>query len=186
MTTRVVHPGELARALAGFPGESSGLLPHGAVWWGGGGSRGPQVALYRPARVWRAALLLEAFKPPERFAIPMPPFVFLCRPGSAPSGWAVKRRPQQLDEPLYRLPCFNVFANGLTCQGTARYSDDVRQHPDEFFGTFFSRAAAEEVSAQHGRDIAALWSALAGRRRYPLDDLMRVGALRDALERKER
>jgi hypothetical protein len=174
---KVVSAEDISRVLARQIGVSSGFLPPDTIWWrqlpGG-----PQVAIWRRPQVTRVALQEELFQPATRYILPMPGLLFLCSPGRPPWLWAVKRRPSSPDDLLYQAPCFNVFASGESCPGTHRYSQDVSQHPQEFFTAFFTRAAnTQGRSHSHPTDLKALWEELDGRKRYPNDDLVQFGRL---------
>ncbi|GAJ01873.1 unnamed protein product, partial [marine sediment metagenome] len=73
--TQMVSARDIVLALLSEVPLSSGILPRDALWWKQG-KEGPEVALWRSPRVWAAALQLEAFKPPQRFKLPMPVLIF--------------------------------------------------------------------------------------------------------------
>jgi PRTRC genetic system protein B len=151
---------------------NSGILPQDALWWGMD-RNGPIVAVWREPQRWKVALQLEAFKPAERFTLPMPGLVFICRPGSPPYLYGAKSRPQCPADQLYHAPCFNVFRSGQTCAGSHKYPDDVTAIPESFFASFFTQAAdAQERSKKHPGDLLAWWREINGKQRYPVGDLV--------------
>lgn len=182
ITTRMVSARDIALALLREIPLNSGLLPEGTLWWGQG-KQGTMVALWRPARVWKVALQLEAFKPPRRFTIPMPGLIFVCAPGRPPRVYAAKHRPKLLDEPIYYAPLFNVFRYGGTCQGTHKYPETVEEIPESFFTSFFTIAADyRDRSKKYPTNLLKLWEELDGKKRYPLSDLIPCGTVKDILK----
>lgn len=181
ITTRPVSALDVARAFTRDIPVSTGILPEGALWWTSG-SEGPMVALWRPPRVWPAALQLEAFKPPRRFSLPMPGLVFVCQPGRAPRVYAAKRRPRRPEDTLYLAPLFNLFRDGRTCAGTHSFPQEVTDIPESFFMAFFTREAdIRGRSKKHPDNLLALWEELDGKKRFPLRDLVPWGKVEDLL-----
>ncbi|MBI4294662.1 MAG: hypothetical protein HY669_00670 [Chloroflexi bacterium] len=185
VTTRVVSAQEIARAFARDLHFYSGILPAGALWWSSG-PEGQQVALWRGPRVWRVALVLEAFKPPRRFRMPLPGLVFICLPGRAPRVFAATSRPVRLEALLYHAPLFNLFDNGSSCAGTHKYPDDPDEVTESFFASFFTREGGKGRSRRHPNDLLALWQELDGKNRYPLRDLVPVGTVAKILGLEEK
>ena len=134
---RTVSADEIAGALTRHLGFSSGLLPEETLWWGQG-ETGQVVGLWRPPQVWQVALQREAFKPPARLRLPMPGLVFVCSPGRAPWAYAAPGRPKDPEQLLFRIPAFNVFADGRVCPGSHRFPEEVGLIPESFFQSFFS------------------------------------------------
>lgn len=183
VTTRPVSALDVARAFTRDIPVSSGVLPEGTLWWASG-AEGPEVALWRPPRVWPVALQLEAFKPPRRFRLPMPGLVFVCQPARAPRVYAAKRRPRRPDDVLYHAPLFNVFQSGRTCPGTHNYPQEVEKAPESFFTAFFTPTGDwRGRSLSHPNDLLALWEKLDGVRRYPLHNLVAWGKVKDLMEK---
>lgn len=181
VVTQPISAMDVARAFTRDIPVSSGILPEGALWWASGGE-GPEVALWRPPRVWPAALQLEAFKPPRRFRLPMPGLVFLCQPSRPPRVYAAKRRPSRPEGVLYHAPVFNVFRDGRTCPGTHAYPQEVAKAPESFFTAFFTLAAdIRGRSSRHPDNLLALWEELDGKKRFPLRDLVPWGKVADLL-----
>ncbi|GAI89326.1 unnamed protein product, partial [marine sediment metagenome] len=79
VTKKLVSAMDVAHALATDLSFGTGLLPPGTLWWENTRG-GPIFALYVEPKVRKVALLEVATKPPRRFTIPLPGFIFLCSP----------------------------------------------------------------------------------------------------------
>jgi len=179
--TKMVSARDVTMALLREVPMSSGLLPQGALWWRQS-KNGPQFALWRPPGVWKVALVLEPFKPPRRFKLPMPGLIFICSPGRQPRIYAAKKRPASPRDVIYHAPLFNIFSNGDTCAGTHKFPPDVSEIPESFFASFFTREAQyNERSKKYPKDLLQLWEELDGKARYPMKDLVRIGTIKDIL-----
>ena len=169
---RTVSADEIANVFTQHLGFSSGLLPQEALWWGQG-ETGQVVGLWRPPQVWPVALQREAFKPPARLRLPMPGLVFVCSPGRAPWAYAALSRPADSEQPLFRIPAFNVFRDGRVCPGSHRFPEEVGLIPESFFQSFFSSTGdTRERSKKHPDNLHALWEELDGKTDYPTEDLV--------------
>lgn len=98
--TRIVSAADISKSLASDLSFGTGLLPPQTIWWANTRG-GPLFALYVEPQVRKLALQEEAGKPPHRFTIPLPGFIFLCFPGRPPWVYAVKKKPTK--ESGYRL-----------------------------------------------------------------------------------
>ena len=169
---RTVSADEIANVFIQHLGFSSGLLPQDALWWNQG-ETGQVVALWRPPQVWPVALQREAFKLPVRLRLPMPGLVFVCSPSRAPWVYAALDRPTQPDEPLYRMPAFNVFGDGRVCPGSHRFPEEVDRIPESFFRSFFSLTGdSRNRSKEHPDNLLTLWEEIDGKDEYPVEDLV--------------
>ena len=169
---RTVSADEIANVFTRHLGFSSGLLPVDALWWNQG-ETGQIVALWRPPQIWAVALQREAFKPPARLRLPMPGLVFVCSPGRAPWVYAAPERPTDPEQPLYRMPAFNVFSDGRVCPGSHRFPEEAGRIPESFFRSFFSMTGdSRDRSKKHPDNLHALWEELDGRTDYPVEDLV--------------
>ncbi|MDD4987070.1 MAG: hypothetical protein PHQ43_15135, partial [Dehalococcoidales bacterium] len=152
------------------------------LWWKQS-KQGVQIALWRPPKVWTVALQEEPFQPARRFRLPLPGLIFLCTAGRAPAVFAVKKRPQATGEFIYHAPLFNVYQNGATCPGTHRYPQKVEKIPEDFFNSFFTLAANTNGRSQKYPDnLLRLWEEIDGHKRYPLNDLVKIGTIGDLLK----
>jgi len=179
--TKMVSARDISLAMLGSVALSSGLLPPNALWWKR--TRGEdEVAIWQPAKIWRVALQLEAFKPARRFTIPMPGLIFICQMGKPPRVFAAKRRPCSLNDEVYHAPLYNVFTDGSTCPGTHSYPADMSEIPASFFMSFFTRDASfRNRSKKYPNDLLPLWEELDGKKKYPLNDLVPFGHVKDLM-----
>jgi len=177
VTTKVISADDLAAALLRHTTLNSGILPEGTLWWKMGRS-GPEIALWRPPKIWKVALQEEAFAPAKRFELPMPGLIFLCSPGRPPSVFAAKSKPKLPSTPIYQAPLFNTYDSGATCPGTNKYPADITEIPENFFTCFFTRTTwGKQRSKKHGGDLLALWKEIDGKQSYPKADLVRAGTV---------
>lgn len=177
ITTRMVSARDVAAAFMKETPVSSGLLTPRTLWW-----EPNQVALWEAPQIWQVALTTEAFAEPRRFKLPMPGLIFVCKPGRPPRVVAAKKRPVNINEPVFHAPLFNIYADGNSCAGTHKYPLKVEQIPQSFFTSFF--AADVDVlgrSKKYPDDLLKLWEELNGKKKYPLDDLMPCGALKQLM-----
>ena len=180
-TTRLVSATDVAKAFTQHLRLSSGVLPEGALWWGTG-PEGDEIALWRKAQVWKVALVTEAFKPPRRFALPMPGLVFICSAGRPPRVFAAKSRPRDLGWPLCKAPLFNIMDDARSCAGTHKYPERLEEIPESFMVSFFTREGhTEGRSRKHPKDLLRVWEELDGKKHYPIRDLVPWGTLEKAL-----
>lgn len=183
-TTRPVSAQDIARAFAREMRFSSGVLPEGALWWSMG-PEGEEVALWRPPRAWKVALVVEAFQPPSRFSLPLPGLVFICSSGRPPRVYAAKKRPASPGSPLMKAPLFNLLSGERACSGTHRWPERVADQPESFFMAYFTREGeTRERSRKHPQDLLALWEELDGQKHFPVKDLMPCCTVEEAMGRK--
>jgi hypothetical protein len=177
-TVKIVSANDVAHALSEELGYSTGLLPASALWWKNTAA-GPITAIYEPPRVRRLAVD-QYSKEPRRYDIPLPGLVFLCHSAKAPAVYAVKARPKLLSDVVYHAPFPNVYAKGTTCPGNHRYPADPGEIVEDFFRSFFSgEISSNPRSHKFQSDMTKLWTSLEGKKEYPLDDLVRLGTLKD-------
>lgn len=180
--TKVVSAMDVAHALATELSFSSGLLPPNTLWWSNTKS-GPLYSLYVEPKVWKLALLTDATKPPRRFILPMPGFIFLCIPGQPPWLYSVKKRPTKPTDVVYKAPLCNIFDTGRSCPGTHKYPNRAADMVQSFFTSFFSPTAdLHNRSLMFPKNIVGLWEHLDNKRRFPSADLVRHGTIRDLME----
>ncbi len=177
-TTLRVSARDVATALLSEMPLMSGLLSPNILWWSP-----HEVGIWEAPQIRPVALVLEAFKQPQRFRLPMPGLVFICRPGQPPRIFAAKSRPRKMEEPIYHAPLFNIFHDGRSCQGTHKYPLKVEDIPNSFFSSWFTvDAHIKGRSVKFPDNLLTLWEYLDGRKRYPLDDLVQCGTLADILK----
>jgi hypothetical protein len=181
-SVKMVSALDIAHALASELSFSSGLLPQNTLWWSNTSS-GPVVALYEPPRARKVALQTQAFKEPKRFTIPLPGLIFLCRPGTPPSVFAVKSRPTKSSDKVYKAPLCNIFQDGRSCPGNHKYSSRIEDVIESFFISFFSSTAdLQNRSKKFPNSVVKLWEYLNKKKEYPLEDLVQHGTVKDLLD----
>lgn len=181
VTTKLVSAMDVATALASDLSFGTGLLPPGTIWWKNTRS-GPIYALYVEPKVRKVALLEEAGQPPHRFTIPLPGFIFLCCPGQPPWVYAVKKKPTKESDIVYGAPLCNLYAGGRSCPGTHRYPERVADIVQSFFISFFTRTAdLRDRSQMFPKDIVLLWEYLDKKKAFPMNDLVRLGTVKDLM-----
>jgi len=181
VNTKVVSAMDVAHALASDLSFGTGLLPPGTIWWENTRG-GPVFALYVEPKVRKVALQEVATKPPRRFTIPLPGFIFLCSPGRAPWVYAVKKKPTKESDIVYRAPVCNIHPNGLSCPGSHRYPARVADIVQSFFTSFFTATAdLANRSQRFPKNVVLLWEFLDGKKRFPMDDLVKHGTIKDLM-----
>lgn len=183
-STKMVSAMDVAHALSRELEISSGLLPQDALFWTNT-PEGAVVAVWREPQVTKVALQEEFGKEARRFTIPLPGLIFLCRQGKplAPYVYAAKKRPAKVTDLVFRAPTYNVFTDGRVCPGTHKFPTDPAEVPDSFFRSFFSPTGDSQArSKRHPKSLVKLWEQLDGKKRYPSDDLVKHGSVKDLME----
>lgn len=180
--TKVVSALDVAHALASELSFGSGLLPPNTLWWSNT-KRGPIFALYVEPKIRKFALLEDANKPPRRFTLPMPGFIFLCTPSQAPWVFAVKKRPTKETDVVYKSPLCNIHESGRSCAGTHQYPNRVADIVHSFFASFYTPTAdLRNRSQAFSQNVVLLWEHLNNKKRFPMVDLVKHGTVRDLME----
>lgn len=181
VTTKQVDAMDVAHALASDLSFGTGLLPSDTLWWQNTRG-GPVFALYVKPQIRKLALQEDIKKAPVRFTIPLPGFIFLCRPGQPPWCYAVKKKPTKETDIVYRAPLANIFNDGRSCPGSHKYPTRVADIVQSFFVSFFSRAAdLQNRSQKFPKDVIKLWESLDGKNKFPLDDMVKTGMVADLM-----
>ena len=184
VVTKLVDALDVAHALSSELSFSTGLLPAGTLWWQNTRG-GPLYALYDEPQIRILALQTDLKKPPKRFKIPLPGFLFLCSPGQPPWVFAVKKKPTRDKDIVYRAPLANIFNNGRCCPGSHTFPTRVNDMIHSFFVSFFSSTAdLSRRSKKFPRNILELWVFLDGKKKYPMNDLVEHGTIRDLMNMK--
>ncbi len=179
--TRIVSAADISQSLASELSFGTGLLPPGTIWWLNT-KGGPVFALYVEPKVRKLALQETAGEPPHRFTIPLPGFIFLCSPGRPPWVYAVKKKPTKETDIVYRAPLCNIFSSGLTCPGSHRYPTRVADIVQSFFVSFFTATAdLKNRSQTFPNNILALWEFLDKKKKFPMEDLVKHGMVKDLI-----
>lgn len=180
--TRVVSAMDVAHALATDLSFGTGLLPPNTLWWKNTRG-GPIFALYVEPKIRRIALQREAQKPPTRFTIPLPGFIFLCRPGRPPCVYAVKKKPTKVTDIIYNAPLCNVYEDGRTCPGNHKYPTRPADIPNSFFVSFFTPAInLSGRSEAFPKSVVQLWEFLDNKKTFPNADLVKLATVRDLMD----
>ena len=108
----------------------------------------------------------------------MPPLLFVGS-GAAYHVFAVRRRPSNDREPLYEAPCPNVHHIGNICQGDAPFpvcsAQSIRPALDLFLeGSAFNAHLSNGKCQSYPDDVRRLWAELAGKKRFPLAELVPI------------
>ena len=180
-STRVVSAMDVAHTLASDLAFGTGVLPPGTMWWRNTRG-GPVYAIYVEPKIWKVALELDIKAVPRRFNLPMPGLIFLCSPGKPPWVFAVKKRPVKETDDVYNAPLCNIHENGLSCAGTHKYPVRITDTVQSFFTSFFTASAnLKNRSRQYPRNIVQLWESLDGKKKFPVDDLVPIGNVKDLM-----
>jgi len=181
VTSKVVDAMDVSHALASELSFGSGILPPGTIWWRNTKS-GPVIALYVEPHIRQVTLQTDIKKQPKRYKVPMPGLIFLIRAGIPPWVFAVKKKPKKETDTVYRAPLANIFANGRTCPGSHKFPARLEDMVESFFVSFFSATAdLRNRSKQFPGNVIHLWEFLDGKRKFPLDDLVKHGTISDLL-----
>jgi hypothetical protein len=183
---KMVSAADIARILAENLSFGSGLIPEGTLWYCNTHS-GPLYALYEKPRVWPAVLATGIDEEARHYKLPMPGLIFLCSPGIAPWVFAVKRKPLKETDEVFHAPLSNIHQNGRSCGGTHQYPGSVSKIPASFFEAFFtSSASVRDRSIRHPGNILGLWDEIDGLKKYPMEDLVHFGTIKDLLNMEMR
>jgi len=181
VVTTQVDAMDVAHALASDLSFGTGLLPQGALWWRNTRG-GPVYAIYVEPKIWKIALQVDVDKPPRRFTLPMPGFIFLCSPGTPPWVYAVKRKPTKETDTVYNAPLCNLHQDGKSCAGTHQYPTRAEDIVQSFFTSFFTATAAlRNRSTLYPDSVVQLWEFLDKKKKFPTGDLVPIATIRDIM-----
>jgi hypothetical protein len=179
--TKVISARDISLALASEITFSSGLLPKNTLWWANN-RQGPLWAIYEEPKVRILTVQKSIKNRPQRYKIPLPGFIILCRPGQSPWIYAVKSRPESIEQEVFKAPLLNIYNTGKTCAGSQKYSQSVDDIVEEFFVSYFSvEANVSGRSEKYPRNVYQLWKDLKGKTEYPLEDLVYHGTVSDLM-----
>lgn len=174
-----VDPAQIAVALSAKITFSTGLLSENTLYVHQSGLT-KTIVEYRPPQM--TGVFLDDSDIPLR--IPLPPLVMIRRTRddlATYNVYAVKKRPQSLDAPLFNPPLPNVFNSGSVCWGSvAMVSDEaladtvLTEDWGRLLGTPFGNHAVSRKSKVYPDDIRQQWVALETnrKRRYTISDLL--------------
>ncbi|MBL8166363.1 MAG: hypothetical protein JNJ61_30540 [Anaerolineae bacterium] len=177
-----VDPAQIALALAAKVTFDTGLLGRNTLLVRQDGVK-KTIVEYRPPQ--KTGIFLDDAEVALRVPLPGLVMIRVTASDKAPQYgvYAVKRRPETLDAPLFHAPLPNVFGSGAICWGTVeRVTDDALRRvslvPDwsMLLGSPFGNHACSGKSRSHPQDIRARLVALEAQKakRYPLSDLIPI------------
>jgi PRTRC genetic system protein B len=167
-TSFLVSPLDLAAAWTQMP-VASGFLPPNTLFWQR--HEGAELlAVFVPGRQW----LVQGAGGPLR--LPLPPLVFIGQERSY-AVFAVKRRPTGPAADLFHAPLPNVWPSGQICGGSAPFPHCSAATIGAALALFlegsrFNRHLIQGKSRAFPADVYQLWQAVAGKRRFPLIQLV--------------
>jgi hypothetical protein len=177
-----VDPAQVALALAAKVTFDTGLLGGNTLLVRQDGVK-KTVVEYRPPG--KTGIFLDDAEAALRVPLPGLVMIRVTASDKAPQYgvYAVKRRPQTFDAPLFHAPLPNVFGSGNICWGTVqRVADEALRGAslaDDWamlLGSSFGNHACSGKSRSHPQDIRAKLVALEAQktRRYPVSDLIPI------------
>lgn|SRR5487761_1954640 len=179
--TKQVDALDVAHALASDLSFGTGLLPPGSLWWTNTRG-GPLFAIYAEPKIRTLTLQANMKQKLRRFTVPLPGLVFLCTPGQPPWVFAVAKKPTKETDAIYHAPFTNIFRDGRSCPGSHKYPTRVADMVESFFISFFSATAdLTGRSKKFPKNVVSLWESLDGKKRYPIDDLVKYGTVGDIM-----
>jgi hypothetical protein len=177
-----VDPAQIALALAAKVTFETGLLSGNTLLVRQDGMK-KLVVEYRPPA--KTGLFLDGSETALRVPLPGLVMIRVTTEGNAPQYgvYAVKRRPETLDVPLFHAPIPNVFGSGAICWGTVPKVDadalrgaSLTNDWTMLLGSAFGDHACGGKSKRQPHDIRKLLIELeSGKaKRYPTGDLIPV------------
>ena len=175
-----IDPAHVAVALASKVSFTTGLLTGDTIYIHTEGVSKTVVEYRKPQMT---GIFLEGSDAPLR--VPLPGLLMLRKTAndrvSSYAVFAVKKRPDTFDTPLFQAPLPNVFNSGSVCWGTVqRVSDEalsgasLAQDWHQLLGSPFGDHACSGKSKSHPSDIRQKLIELETKqsRRYPTTDLL--------------
>lgn len=177
-----VDPAQIALALAAKVTFDTGLLTGNTLLVRQDGVK-RTVVDYRPPH--KTGLFLDGSETALRVPLPGLILIRVTTDDKAPQYgvFAVKRRPENLDIPLFHAPIPNVFSSGSICWGTVPRVEDAALRGSSLandwmmlLGSAFGDHAVGGKSKRQPQDIRKLLIELEGKKatRYPTGDLLPV------------
>lgn len=182
VTEYPIDPAQLALALAAKVTFDTGFLDGNTLLVRQDGVK-KMVVEYRAPQ--KTGLFLDGSETALRAPLPGLVMIRVTAGDKAPQYgvYAVKRRPENLDIPLFHAPIPNVFGSGAICWGTVQRVEDAALRGSSLaddwamlIGSSFGNHACSGKSRSHPQDIRAKLVALEAQKakRYPVSDLIPV------------
>lgn len=169
-----VDASQVAQALAAKIVLDTGILSEDTLLIQREGVR-EVVVSFRKAQ--KSGIWLERSSEPLR--IPLPPLVLIRVSNGNSSNYslfAVKKRPNSLDEPLFNAPLPNIYSSGSICWGNVRLNTPKTANLAEdwrlLLGSAFGNHSLNGKSIRYPSDIRQHLLALQDKRIYPKRDLV--------------
>lgn len=178
-----VDPAQIALALSAKVGFDTGLLAGNTLLVRCEGVK-KTVVEYRPPG--KTGLYFDGSETPLRAPLPGMLMIRVTAEDKSPQYqvYAVKRRPDSLDTPLFHLPLPNVFHSGSICWGSVPVVSEAALKGSSladdwavFLGSRFGDHGCNGKSRSHPQDIRQKLIQLEQRkaRVYPKSDLIPTG-----------
>jgi PRTRC genetic system protein B len=175
-----IDPAQVALALAAKVTFDTGFLDGNTLLVRQDGVK-KTIVEYRPPQ--KTGIFLDDAEMALRVPLPGLVMIRVTASQQAPQYglFAVKRRPQTLDVPLFHAPLPNVFGSGAICWGTVQRVEDAALRGSSLahdwsmlIGSSFGSHACSGKSRSHPQDIRAKLVALEAQKakRYPVSDLI--------------
>lgn len=180
VTEYPIDPAQLALALAAKVTFDTGFLSGNTLLVRQDGMK-KTVVEYRPPQ--KTGLFLDGSETALRVPLPGLVMIRVTAGDKAPQYgvYAVKRRPENLDIPLFHAPIPNVFGSGAICWGTVQRVEDAALRGSllandwtMLLGSAFGDHAVGGKSKRQPHDIRKLLIELESKKatRYPTGDLI--------------
>ena len=182
VTEYPIDPAQLALALAAKVTFDTGLLGGNTLLVRQDGVK-KTIVEYRPPQ--KTGIFLDGSEVALRVPLPGLVLIRVTTEDKAPQYgvYAVKRRPENTDIPLFHAPIPNVFGSGGICWGTVPRVEDTALRSSwlaadfmMLLGSAFGDHAVGGKSRRQPQDIRKLLIELEGKKatRYPTGDLIPV------------
>ncbi|MBN8590719.1 MAG: hypothetical protein J0M33_03130 [Anaerolineae bacterium] len=182
VTEYPIDPAQLAVALAARVTFDTGFLAGNTILVRQDGVK-KTVVDYRPPQ--KTGIFLDGSEVALRVPLPGLVMIRVTAEGKAPQYgvYAVKRRPETLDTPLFHAPIPNVFGSGGICWGTVPRVEDTSLRSSSLaadfmmlLGSSFGDHAVGGKSKRQRHDIRKLLIELEAKKatRYPIGDLIPI------------
>lgn len=185
-----IDPAQLATALAAQVELNTGLLSGNTIYIATQGIK-RLVVEYRPPQ--KTGIFLDGSENAAR--VPMPGLLLFRSSNGLTANYrlyAVKKRPDKMDTPLFEAPFPNIYIGGNICWGSVKQasnaglaSNSLNEDWTLLLGSSFGNHGCNGRSKSHPKDIRQKYADMEKRktRTYPTTDLIRSKkTLQDAIK----